>query len=64
MLPVDQYQVLRLLKYSQINSFYPAPGCKWLEDVGFRIGDKIEVQELPEELVIRVVKDKNKHPPQ
>ncbi len=30
---------------------------KWLGDVGFRIGDKIEIQEKPEELVIRDVKD-------
>jgi len=29
---------------------------KWLEDAGFKIGDKIEVQEKLEELVIRVVK--------
>jgi hypothetical protein len=31
---------------------------KWLEDAGFRIGDKIEIQKQPEELVIRVVKGK------
>ena len=31
---------------------------KWLEAVGFKIGDKVEVREQREELVIRVVKDK------
>ena len=30
---------------------------KWLEDAGFMIGDKIEVREQQEELVIRVVKE-------
>lgn len=33
---------------------------KWLEDAGFKIGDKIEVQEKPDVLVIRVVKDNKK----
>jgi len=49
-------------------SFYSNYNCKetpfirlqgkWLEDIGFRIGDKIEVQEQPEELVIKIVKAK------
>jgi len=30
---------------------------KWLEEAGFKIGDKVEVQENPEKLVIRVVGD-------
>jgi hypothetical protein len=48
-------------------SYYSSYNCKetpfirlhgkWLEDAGFRIGDKVEVIEKPEELVIRVVKD-------
>jgi hypothetical protein len=33
---------------------------KWLEDAGFKIGDKIEVREKPDVLVIRVVKDNKK----
>jgi len=51
-------------------SYYSSYNCKetpfirlqgkWLEDAGFKIGDKIEVREKPDVLVIRVVKDNKK----
>jgi len=31
---------------------------KWIEDAGFKIGDKIEVREQHEELVIKLMKNK------
>jgi len=52
-------QILTVSYYSSYNCkgtpFIRLQG-KWLEDAGFKIRDKIEVQEKPEELVIRVVK--------
>lgn len=52
-------RILTVSYYSNYNcketSFIRLQG-KWLEDAGFKIGDKIEVREKPEKLVIRVVK--------
>lgn len=53
-------RILTVSYYSNYNSketpFIRLQG-KWLEEAGFKIGDKIEVREQQEELVIRVVKD-------
>ena len=52
-------RILTVSYYSNYNcketSFIRLQG-KWLEDTGFKIGDKIEVRKKPEERVIRVVK--------
>ena len=52
-----------------VTGMYPGPSStkpvpavrvqgKWLEQIGFRIGDKVEICEDREVLTIRLVKDK------
>jgi hypothetical protein len=50
--------------YTSPSSTKPVPAVrvqgKWLEQIGFRIGDKVEICEDKEVVTIRLVKDKVK----
>ena len=47
--------------YTSPSSRKPVPAVrvqgKWLENIGFRIGDKVEIYEANQEIVIRLAKE-------